>query len=198
MIRIYAFLLLFVLIASCRPATYTPKPRGYYKISLPAHKYRSFDVAGFPYKFEYPTYGNIIRDSSFFGQRPENPYWINIDFPELGGKIYISYKQISQSQPLEKLMDDSYKMSITVHSKRADYIEDYNFNDYNRHVHGIFYNVGGDAASSYQFYATDSVHHFIRGALYFDVAPNADSLKPVNEFLRKDMEHMLETLVWPN
>ncbi len=198
MIRIYQFLFLFVLIASCRPATYTPKPRGYYKITLPTHRYKAFDIDGFPYKFEYPTYGNIIRDSSFFGQKPENPYWINIDFPELGGRIYLSYKQISQNQPLEKLMDDSYKMSITVHSKRADYIEDYNFNDNNRHVHGIFYNVGGDAASSYQFYATDSVHHFIRGALYFDVAPNADSLKPVNEFLRKDMEHMLETLVWPN
>jgi hypothetical protein len=36
----------------------------------------------------------------------------------------------------------------------------------------------------------------LRGALYFDVTPNADSLRPINEFLKVDMEHMLETLKW--
>jgi hypothetical protein len=39
----------------------------------------------------------------------------------------------------------------------------------------------GNAASSTQFYVTDSTTHFLRGVLYFYSAPNADSLKPVND-----------------
>jgi gliding motility-associated lipoprotein GldD len=141
------------------------------------------------------VYGKIIPDTNFFGEKPENPYWINIDFPSLGGRIYVSYKIIGPNQTLDKLIEDTYEMTA-FHTKKADYIADMVFDTLN--VHGIFYNVTGNAASAYQFYATDSVKHFLRGALYFDVTPNADSLKPVNEFLKTDMEHMIGTLRWRN
>lgn len=189
-------ILMLLLFAACKPDTYTPKPRGYYLIELPKHEYQSFNNPEFPYSFEYPLYGKIIKDTTFFGEKPENPYWINIDFPSFGGRIYLSYKTVSASQPIEKLMDDAYRMTETVHNKRADYIEPINFKNEENKVFGLFYNVGGNAASAYQFYATDYETHFLRGALYFDVTPNADSLKPVNEFLRKDIEHILKTLQW--
>ncbi|MCD6062112.1 MAG: gldD [Flavipsychrobacter sp.] len=185
------------LLWSCRPETYTPRPRGYYEVELPEHNYQKFDNPAYPYSFEYPVYGKVIPDTNFFGEKPENPYWINIDFPSIGGRIYVSYKIIGPDQTLDKLLDDSYEMTI-FHTKRADYIDDFVFHDDTNRVHGIFYNVTGNAASAYQFYATDSVRHYIRGALYFDVTPNADSLKPVNEFLRKDMEHLIQTLRWRN
>ena len=60
----------------------------------------------------------------------------------------------------------------------------------------LHFEVGGNAASALQFFATDSVHHFLRGALYFNVTPNADSLKPANQFLRADVEHLIKTLKW--
>lgn len=192
--RIVFFLSLLCLLYSCRPETYTPKPRGYYRVALPEHQYRQFEETGFPYSFEYPTYANIIHDTLFLGKKPENPYWIYIDFPTIGGRFYISYKKITTAQPLSKLMEDAHEMSFNVHSKRADYITDKYFD--NGKVAAILYNAGGNAASAYQFIATDSVTHFLRGALYFDVTPNADSLKPSNEFLRDDMMHLLETLQW--
>jgi len=197
MTRFLVPLLLCLFIVSCRPETYTPKPRGYYQIELPKHSYQSFNEAGFPYRFEYPIYATIVRDTNYFGKRPENPYWINIDFPSLGGRIYLSYKAISPSQPLEKLLDDAYQMT-EFHTKKADKIDDFVFNNDTTHVMGTFYEVAGNAASAYQFYATDSARHYLRGALYFDVSPNADSLKPVNEFIRTDIEHMLRTLRWNN
>ena len=139
-------------------------------------------------------YASISKDTLFFDQKTENPWWINLNFDSLGGKIYISYKQISPSQTLEKLLEDSYKLSH-YHTKKADYINEPEFHTANN-VHGVFYDVGGNAASSFQFYATDSFHHFLRGALYFDVTPNVDSLKPVNQFLQKDIEHLIQTLKW--
>jgi gliding motility-associated lipoprotein GldD len=81
------------------------------------------------------------------------------------------------------------------HTKRADYINEPEFHTANN-VHGIYYDVGGNAASAFQFYATDSTKHFLRGALYFDTTPNVDSLKPVNQFLRADIEHLIQTLKW--
>jgi hypothetical protein len=36
----------------------------------------------------------------------------------------------------------------------------------------------------------------MRGALYFNVVPNIDSLKVVVDFLRKDIVHMIKTFEW--
>jgi len=187
-----SFLLLFLF--SCGEDEYIPKPRGYYRITLPEKQYTAFSKPDYPYSFEYPVYASIEKDTLFFNEKTENPWWINVNFKDLGGKIYLSYKQIDASHNLSKLLEDSYQMSH-YHTKRADYINEPEFHTPNG-VHGIYYDVGGNAASSLQFYATDSVRHFIRGALYFDTTPNVDSLKPVNQFLRKDIEHLVQTLKW--
>jgi len=196
MTRVLVFAAVCVLFFSCRPQTYTPKPRGYARVAFPERSYQDFEAPGFPYKFEYPKYGRVIKDTLFFGQKPENPYWINIEFPTIGGMIYISYKPINNHQSFSQLLEDSHEMSFSAHSKRADYIGEQPFEFEEHRVYGILYDVGGNAASAYQFIATDSVKHFMRGALYFDVSPNADSLKPANEFLRQDIVHLLESLRW--
>lgn len=190
----FIFCICSIIWCSCEEESYTPKPRGYYKIDLPEKKYITFDQPGYPYSFEMPAYGTIIKDTMFFDQKTENPWWINIDFKDLGGKIYISYKEINKVNNLPKLLEDSYQMSH-YHSKRADFINEPEFHTANN-VHGLFYEVGGNAASAFQFFATDSVKHFLRAALYFDTTPNADSLKPVNEFLEEDMVHLVNTLKW--
>lgn len=152
-------------------------------------------MPGYPYTFEYPAYANIIKDTSFFGEAPENPYWINVDFPTLNGKIYMSYKIIGPgNNSFRKLADDAFKMTYK-HTYKAEYIDENVIRTPN-HVSGTFYEVGGNAASAKQFFATDSVKHFLRGALYFDATPNADSLAPVHKFLEQDMWHLVETLRW--
>ena len=173
---------------------YTPKPRGYFRIAFPAHEYQSFDRPDFPYAFDYPTYGSIIRDSSFFGDHTENPYWINVDFPQFHARIYISYKKVAGD--FDKLREDAYKMTYK-HTFKATSIEDSLIRTPNG-VHGIFFRVGGNAATAKQFFVSDSTKHFLRGALYFDTTPNEDSLSIVNKFLEKDMDHLINSLRWKN
>lgn len=188
-------LFLFILLGVACEQAYTPKPRGYFNISFPKKEYRSFDQPGYPYTFEYPVYARITQDTMFFGETPENPYWINIEFPTLNGKIYMSYKEIGKhNNNLEKLVNDAFKMTYK-HTYKADYIEEKDIHNPNG-VSGLFYDVGGNAASAKQFFATDSSRHFLRGALYFDAAPNADSLAPVHRFLQEDMWHLVQTLRW--
>jgi len=179
-------------LSSCNNV-YTPKRRGYFKIDFPAHAYQVFDQPGYPYSFEYPVYAKIARDTSFFEASPENPYWINIDFPRFNARIYISYKAIGPNS-FDKLKEDAYKMTFK-HTYKATSIDDSIMTTPNG-VSGIFFNVGGNAATAKQFYVTDSVKNFLRGALYFDTTPNEDSLGIVNRFLQKDMAHLINTLRW--
>jgi gliding motility-associated lipoprotein GldD len=183
-----------IFFSSCN-SSYTPKPTGYYKIDFPKHQYQQFLEKDFPYTFEYPVYANIIRDTSFFEDKPENPYWINIDFPQFNARIYVSYKKIGPNS-FDKLKDDAYKMTFK-HSYKATSIDD-SIMKTPFGVSGIFFNVGGNAATAKQFYVTDSVNHFLRGALYFNTTPNEDSLGIVNRFLQEDMRHIINTLQWNN
>ncbi len=195
--KVFIPLLVFILsFSACRPEVFTPKPKGYARIDTPAkHSYQLFEQNNFPYAFEYPTYASISKDSLIFEKNPENPYWININFPQMNGTIYLSYKKITSEQTLTKLLEDAHFMSY-YHTKKADGLQsDLAFKNHFG-VHGYVYEWLGDAASKYQFVATDSTENFIRGALYFNCTPNADSLKPFNDFLKKDIEQLLKTLRW--
>src|ERR1700761_474539 len=198
----FRFSIACLLLVSCN-SVYTPKQRGYFKIDFPKHEYQTFDQPGFPYTFEYPVYAQIVKDSSFFDTIPENPYWINIDFPRFNGRIYVSYKDVgpktdhgAAGNSFEKLRDDAFKMAYK-HSVKASSIDQTVIQTPNG-VGGIYFNVGGNAATANQFFLSDTSKHFLRGALYFDTTPNEDSLAIVNKFLEKDMEHMINTFKWRN
>jgi gliding motility-associated lipoprotein GldD len=190
---LFAFSLL--LLISCGDNSISvQKPKGYFKIALPPKQYRLFDKPGFPYTFEYPVYGNIIQDSLFFDQKAENPYWINVDFPRFNARIYLSYKAIG-SHRFDSLVNDAFTMSYKQHTYKASAIESEAFRTPNN-VSGVYFILKGNAATGNQFFATDSVKHFLRGALYFSATPNEDSLRPVNSFLREDVRHLINTLKW--
>ena len=176
-------------------SVYTVKQKGFFKIDFPPHEYQVFDKPGYPYTFEYPVYANIVQDTSFFEARPENPWWINIDFPRFNGKIYISYKEIGKTD-FTKLVNDAYEMTYK-HSSRATEIKD-SLARTPTGLTAVFFSVSGNAATANQFFVTDSTKHFLRGALYFNATPNEDSISIVNDFLRVDINHLINTLQWRN
>lgn len=184
--------LIALLVISCN-SDFTPKRRGYFRIDFPKHEYQTFDQPGYPYTFEYPVYARVIKDTTFFDANPENPYWINIEFPRFHGKVYISYKDVKGNE-FSKLVNDAYTMTYK-HSSKATEITDSAMRTPNE-VRGVFFQVGGNAATAKQFFLSDSTKHFLRGALYFDTTPNEDSLSIVNDFLQEDLKHLINTLKW--
>jgi gliding motility-associated lipoprotein GldD len=169
--------------------TYTPKPRGYFRIDLPEKQYVKFDTT-YPYTFEYPSYAKILFDN-----RPTSePYWINIDYPKFKGRIHISYKPVHGN--LVEYLEDA-RTFVLKHIPKADAIDDSLIYRPQDHVYGLIYYIGGTgAASPCQFFVTDSSSHFLRAALYFNVSPNNDSLAPVIQFIESDIRHMIETFRW--
>lgn len=169
------------------------KPKGYFAIDFPKQEYQVFQKEGYPYTFEYPVYANVVKDSTFFGEATENPWWINVEFPNFNGKIYISYKQIGPYK-LDTLLRHSFRLA-NAHTSKADGMEDSIMTTRNN-IHGLMFNVGGNVATNNQFFLTDSVKHFLRGAIYFEATPNEDSIKPVNDFVMQDLRHLINTFKW--
>lgn len=180
------------MVVSCN-SDYTPKPRGYFKIQFPKKEYQVFNQPGYPYSFEYPVYARVLKDSSFFGEATENPWWINIDFPQFNGRVYVSYKDVRNTS-FDKLIKDAFTMT-NKHTMKA-YSIDNSLMSTPNNIHGVFFEVGGEVATANQFFLTDSTRHFLRGALYFDATPNEDSLGIVNRFLIEDVRHLINTFKW--
>jgi len=184
----------FIILFACNSDYTVGKKRGYFKIEFPAKSYREFDQPGYPYTFEYPVYANIVKDTTFFESKPENPWWINIDFPQFDARVHISYKEIGKNK-FDTLVNDAIQLSYKQHTYKASAIEDSVMATPN-HVHGMYFTLAGNTATANQFFLTDSTKHFLRGALYFSATPNEDSIGVVNDFLKKDLFHLINTLKW--
>jgi gliding motility-associated lipoprotein GldD len=173
---------------------YQPRPRAYPRVMFPETRYEHCQPVGCPFSFDKPVYSQVSHDSVFMGRVITAPCWINVTFPDFNGTINLTYKEINAQQTYTQLLEDAHKLSFK-HTKKANYIDESIIA--NKHgVHGLYYDVGGEAASNIQFFLTDSVHHFIRGSLYFYNEPNADSMAPVLTFVRKDLDHILSTFEW--
>lgn len=186
-------LILIIVIISlfgCSGDSYTPKPRGYFRIDLPAKSY-SIISTDCPYTFEIPDYAVLNNDKN----NPTKSCWFDLDFPSLKASIYLSYKPVNNN--LDTFLEDSRTLAFK-HTVKASNIEQSPIIKNEKSVFGMIYNIEGDAASDYQFHLTDSNNHFLRGSLYFNTAPNQDSIKPVLDFIKEDIEHIFETFEWKN
>lgn len=185
--------LILLIQVGCRDVP-VPKPRGYFRIELPQKKYvrfnETYEARDLPLSFEYPVYGTVTGN-------PENPSeagWLNISFPKYGARIYLTYIDVKGDLP--DLIEQTYTMNVKNHISKADAINEMDINNNNEKLYGILYDLKGNTASAVQFYVTDSIRHYLRGSLYFESEPNADSLAPVIDFFREDIIHLLETLKW--
>lgn len=168
-----------------------PKNRGFLRIDLPKEtSYETYD-ASTPFQFESSEYASI-HQSKKMGSNS----WFNVDYAAWKGRIYLSYFQLNDTS-LNALIEDSRRFAYK-HTVKASSIDEAMFSFESKQVYGILYDIGGDVASSVQFYATDSSKHFLMGSLYFNCEPNRDSLDPVISYIRQDMLHLIETLEWKN
>ena len=167
-----------------------PKPKGYNRIILPDAEYQGL-VDTFPYIFEYSKYAKVIPDSSWIAEK----FWIDVYYPKFGSSIAISYKPVNKNiDSLKHYLSTAYRLT-SKHQIKAYAIDEYIFETDKGKV-AVLASLSGEVPSQYQFIVTDSVEHFLRGALYFNTATKNDSLAPVIDYMQKDIMHLLNTLEW--
>ncbi|MCY7350573.1 MAG: gliding motility lipoprotein GldD [Cytophagaceae bacterium] len=193
--KLYAYLVILGFLQSCGGASsddYTPKPKGYNRIDLPAVAYQPL-TEKHPYFFEYSK-SAIIQPDTF---RNAEPHWIFVNYPKLGASVQLTYKPVlNDRQRLANMIADAYKLS-SKHQIKAYSIQDAVLRMKSGKTATIM-ELEGEVPSQLQFYTTDSTRHFLRGALYFRTATANDSLAPVIDYVKKDILHLLNTLEWRN
>ena len=179
-----------VVVSSCEEAPLKqPKPRMYFRIAMPPHAYDKANI-DCPYTFEKPTYSYI---DTIRRNRPSEHCWNDIVIPAINARIHLSYKIIHND--LATHIEDMHKLAF-VHDVKADDIMAKEISNPAKKVYGLLYDITGNAASPYQFYLTDSTSKLVRGALYFDAKSVRDSLDPLVDFAKQDIDRLVETFEW--
>jgi len=181
------------IITSCSNSDgdYTPKPPAFYRITMPEKDYKLYDTNILPFTFEYPEYSNIKVK-----RNDKDIKYFDIIFPQFNGTVFVSYKQLGGKRTVASEVDTAHQL-VSIHYNMASGVHEQSYSDNINKIYANTYTLKGKSiASTYQFWATDSTNHFIRGAFYINSNPNYDSLQPVYEFIQKDIVHFIETLKW--
>jgi gliding motility-associated lipoprotein GldD len=172
-------------------SNYLPKPIGYFQIDLPEKKYQDYQTAC-ALTFDIPSYSKV---ELFRETTSSDTCRFNIWYPRFNARIHCTYLPVGSHY--DRLIDEVNDIAWT-HEAKASAFKATRIADSERDVYGVVYDIAGDAASQVQFFLTDSTDHFFRGALYFYNRPNPDSIAPVLEFVRQDIDRLIQTVRWNN
>lgn len=206
----------FFLLASCGGnGEYTPKPQAYLRIDMPKHEYFLLDtmrtnpgdtmvfpngdtaiaLTGYTKTFPFVFEANKCIEWTE-KDAPKGERWVDLMYPQWDGVVFLTYKHLHGRDDLRGQIDTSSR-KLEMHYQFASGIDEQVFESDDHTVHAVRWHLKGSrVASTYQFYATDSVRHFLRGALYINRPPNNDSLAPMLEYMQRDIDHLIETLRW--
>jgi gliding motility-associated lipoprotein GldD len=188
----FAIIVICLFFFACQDNSYTPKPKGYFRINFPEKKYLKLNNTA-PFSFQYPAYAKLEKDNRDLNEK----YWYNLHFSQFNGYLHLTYYDVGSKNKFNKLVEDARSLAFK-HTVKASAIDQKLIHYPDRKVYGVYYAIEGNTASWVQFFLTDSVKHYFRGALYFNERPQYDSIEPVVKFIKKDIDHLIETFNWKN
>jgi len=170
------------------PAPY-PRPIGYPRIELPTNtSYERFSNNICPFTFAYPTFGDITRSS-------KDSCWVDIYFPSYECTWHITYRDAQKSGKDRYVHLEEHRGLIFKHSKQANHIQTSEITGSNGY--GIFYEVYGNVGTPAQFFYSDSTdQQIVMTSFYFDYALKNDSLRPVVDYMKSQLAHMITSIEW--
>lgn len=181
-LRVFIFFLLLIFMAGCGNETVV-KPEAKLRLQYPAPHFVPVRL-DCPFTFERNDIASVEIKKNCA---------VNLHYPKMKATIYLTYQPLSDN--LNALLTDAQKLTYDHTIKATEIFEQPRLDSVHK-VYGMFYMINGDAATQTQFYATDSVNHFITGSLYFKSKPNFDSIYPAVVYIREDIRRIMETLTW--
>lgn len=184
----YIFLLsTFVMcMMSCKEQHTVPKPRAYPRVEFPVRAYTLYSAQGCLFSFEYPSYAEIMMK--------DQACWFDLYMKPFNAKLHCSYIPIDHKEKFDDLVRDAFVIADKI-NERSNYMEQAIIgNDHG--VNGLMFSWTGPAASPVHFFLTDTTTHFFTAALYFNSSVKPDSLAPITEFIREDINHMISSFQW--
>jgi gliding motility-associated lipoprotein GldD len=179
-------LVVMAAIGCSRPKDPFPRPKGWPRIDLPAHTYQSFDNGICPFNFEYPATGRIEKQKA-------DSCWMDLYFPEFECRWHVTYRLVPGSGKTISDHQEEYRKLVFKHIQKVSQIKETPIEGANGS--GILYELFGTVGVPAQIVYTDSTH-LVMASFYFDTAVRNDSLAPVIDFMKQDLRHLAESIVW--
>ena len=185
----YNLIITLFCLYSCNEESIYPKPKSYLRIDFPEKEfYGIIDTCSF--KFNIPDYSLWIKK---FKNYPECSK--TIIFPDFKAEILCDY--IILNDNLLEIAEDFRKI-VYEHSFKSSAIIERTWENKKKNIYALAYEIKGNTACNYAFTITDNNKHFFSGQLLFQAKPNYDSLKPIINFIKNDIEELIVSFQWIN
>jgi gliding motility-associated lipoprotein GldD len=190
----------------CTEKAPVPKPRVYLKLDLPEHSYSKTEINHpcFSYQFDLGkpyVVGQYVLNQArpffYFNQRKLTQFNARqiIDLGPFTGRIELFSFVFPTRDSLSKLIEFSNDL-VDEDKIKADSISFERYVDPKHRVFGTVYSLKGNVANNFRFHLTDSTRRFLMGYLMLECPPNYDSLRPSLDYLKVDLDRMIESFRW--
>jgi len=159
--------------------------KGAVDMEFPKAEYAS-STDSLPFTFDLSKQAKLTWQKNKPGE-----YFCNVDYPFLNARLYCTYHAITPDK-FRNFAEESRKMAYQ-HTAVATGISEKTYANDLSHVYGILYNIQGNVATPLQVALTDSNRYFFNASLYFNMTPNADSIAPAVNYIRKDIIRIMES-----
>ena len=179
-----------------------PKPKAYLRIDLPQPQYAAVDTVRTP-----DSLGGVAFPAPFFFEMNSQALIskakstargaaIEIYYPQWDGYVELMYKHINGRADLQPQVDTAIRM-LAYHEQKSSGIPEDFVQIPSHRVYALVWHINGrEVASTCQFIATDSTDHFLHGEVIINQTPNNDSQAPMINYMKADVDHLIETLRW--
>mgnify|MGYP001079197700 CR=1 FL=1 len=187
-VKSFVVLMLVAAAVGCDDQVVQPKPSGYYRIDLPTRKYEQWK-SNCPFEFKVSDQSEVLES-----KKNNEDCYFDLSYPDFNATVYLSYLPVKNN--LKSLVDQEYDLREK-HNAFSTGVSERLYKDEQNKVSAMLFDLKGvKAATPLQFFITDSVNHFFRGALYFYNSPNNDSLSPVIKYIREDIDTLVASFKW--
>lgn len=175
------------LLAACGQDPF-PRPRGYPRIDLPSHEYKSFKGAACNFTFDCPVYAKVLDDRN-------DSCLVNLYFPEFNYYWHFTYRRIAGSGKTRREHEEEYLKLVMKHTQKMEFLNDPRIEG--PEGWGTLYELRGEVGAPAQMIFGDSLN-LVMVSFYFQEAVNQDSLNPLIRYVKEDLLHMAGSLHWEN
>lgn len=198
------------LFVSCNDKKPVPKPLCYLRTDFPSHQYSNFQVKNPMFDYQFDISNLYALSQNLKSQTPLHfpPIFRRLlmcgdqkfgfqefDLGPIDGTLLVIQKRFDSKDTLKKLINYANDL-VDEHKIKADRIDFDQLIDHDKRVFGTFFTLKGNVATNYQFYLTDSTSRFIRGEILLNCRPNYDSLRPTLDYLKVDLDRMMQSFQW--
>lgn len=180
----YVLLLLFVSITAFNCSQSAGQREA---VRFPEAVYQS-SPDSLPFRFD------VSRQAVFAArENKEGEYFCDVVYPLLKAQLYCTWHRITP-EVFPVVAEESHAIAYS-HVQMATSIDEKFYANEPSRVYGILYDIKGPVATPLQVALTDSLTFFFNASLYFDAVPDADSIAPYLDYLRKDVVRLMESFV---